>query len=174
LIGTTATKIDLQISPDPAEIALFKTNQNGDTLFMKYYKGEVKYIANSIIATPDGGALIASSKYDWNSPYPDQWDIHLLKVDSLGNYTPLGEEEIIEPNKSIAVYPNPAQQFITISGVSSFPSQFTVFDITGRELHTETLHSPTQKIDVSKLPKGAVIYIVTSSKNSYSGRLVLN
>ncbi|MGB0807303.1 MAG: hypothetical protein ACPGRC_11480, partial [Salibacteraceae bacterium] len=82
MIGSVAEDVDPIIRADPTEIALFKTNQNGDTLFMKFYKGEVKYIANSIIATPDGGALIASSKYDWNSPYPNQWDVHLLKVDS--------------------------------------------------------------------------------------------
>ncbi|MGB0392026.1 MAG: T9SS type A sorting domain-containing protein, partial [Salibacteraceae bacterium] len=128
---------------------------------------------NSIIATPDGGALIASSKYDWNSPYPDQWDIHLLKVDSLGNYTPLGEEEIIEPNQSIGVYPNPAQNQITITGVSSYPSQLTVYDVLGRVVLSEVINSPSQQVDVSELPKGTVIYRITSSNSNFSGRLIL-
>lgn len=121
MIGSTAAHVRLIFHPDPTEIALFKTNQNGDTLFLKFYKGEVKYIANSVIATPDGGALIASQKYDWHSPYPNQWDIHLLKVDSLGNYMPMSTAKIARDKRELILFPNPAENQIRFRGIVEFP-----------------------------------------------------
>ena len=171
MIGSVSDNVDPVISKDPTEIALFKTNQYGDTLFMMFYKGELKYIAISIIATPDGGALIASQKYDWNSPYPNQWDIHLLKVDSLGNYTPLGTASIEKPEDlNILVYPNPATSQISISGISHFPSVLTIYDVLGRELKSVTLNGLEDQVDISKLISGTYVFRVNSNNQLYQGK----
>lgn len=171
MIGSVSEDVDPIFRADPTEIALFKTNQNGDTLFMKFYKGEVKYIANSIIATSDGGALIASSKYDWNSPYPNQWDIHLLKVDSLGNYTPLGEKELPTTSSEILVFPNPASDFVTLSGFDSFPVELSFYDLLGREVLTRKIYEDNQKIDVSTLSSGTYVYKTNSNA---VGKIIVN
>ncbi len=175
LVGSTADdNVDPRMYPDPTEIALFKTNQNGDTLFMRFYKGEVKYIANSILATPDGGALIASYKYDWNSPYPNQWDIHLLKVDSLGNYTPLSTPDIEKPEVlKVIVYPNPATNQIAFSGVLQFPAVITIYDILGREVKNTILYSNSDKVDISLLNTGTYVFRVNSDNQVARGKFLV-
>ena len=134
----------------------------------------MKYIANSIIATPDGGALIASMKYDWNSPYPNQWDIHLLKVDSLGNYIPLGTASLAQPDElNVFVYPNPATSQISISGILQFPSVLTIYDVLGRELKSVTLNSQEDEIDISTLSFGTYVYRVNSNNQLYHGKFMV-
>ncbi len=174
LVGSTSDQVRPIFSPDPTEIALFKTNPNGDTLFMKFYKGEVKYIANSIIATKDGGAIIASNKYDWNSPYPNQWDIHLLKVDSLGNYTPLSTPDIEKPEElKVIVYPNPATNQVSFSGLLKFPAIITIYDILGREVKTTRLYTKSDKVDISQLNSGTYVFRVNSDNQVARGKFLV-
>ena len=174
IIGSVSDDVDPIFRPDSTEIALFKTNQNGDTLFLRFYKGEVKYMAHSVLATPDGGALIASQKYDWNSPYPNQWDIHLLKVDSLGNYTPLSTPDIEKPEElKVIVYPNPATNQVSFSGLLKFPAIVTIYDILGREVKIIRLHSNNDKLNISQLNSGTYVFRVNSDNQVARGKFLV-
>jgi hypothetical protein len=60
---------------------------------------------------------------------------------------------------TIEVYPNPAQDFIQLSGLQGV-HQVSVFDLIGNKV-IETRLSAADKLNVSKLPRG--IYIIRSS-----------
>jgi hypothetical protein len=75
------------LTPEHRWIFINKLRMDGSIIWQHYYKGELNYMPYKILATSDGGALILSHKYDWNSPYPNQRDIHILKVESNGYYS---------------------------------------------------------------------------------------
>jgi len=154
--------------PEPRWILLYKLSKDGEILWQKFYKGEVNYMAYKILATSDGGALIFSTKYDWNDPIPDQRDVHILKIDSTGYYDPLTgtEEELAQMNKQILVYPNPATNEVNfVLGLYS-NLQLFIYNSTGERVLFQLLQH-SQTIDISTLPPGIYVYLLTG-KNGFS------
>jgi hypothetical protein len=161
--------------PEQRWILLYKLNNEGTILWQKFYKGEVNYMAYKILATSDGGALIFSTRYDWNDTIPNQRDVHILKIDSTGYYDPITgtDEELDQMNKQILIYPNPADNEVNfILGLYS-DIQLSIYNSTGeRNLFQPLQHSQT--IDVSTLPAGIYIYLITG-KNGFmeTGKIVI-
>ncbi|MCD4746101.1 MAG: hypothetical protein K8R58_07365, partial [Bacteroidales bacterium] len=95
---------------EPRWIWINKLNLDGSIIWQRFYKGEVNYMHYTVLATSDGGALIISTKYDWNDPIPEQRDVHILKIDSTGWYNGINTGITpYETPKQILVYPNPVK-----------------------------------------------------------------
>ena len=74
--------------PEQRWILIYRLNKDGSIVWQKFYKGEVNYMAYKILATADGGALIFSTRYDWNDSIPMQRDVHILKIEAPDITTP--------------------------------------------------------------------------------------
>lgn len=164
----------LEFYPEQRWILLFKTTHNGDIVWQKFYKGDVNYMPHKILATSDGGAMVFSPFYDWNNPIPYQRDLHILKIDSLGYYTPLTgtEEEFEQMNKQILVYPNPAKDKVNFVFGLYQNLEINLFNLQG-ELILSEIYKSAAKIDISHLPTGTYIYKI-AGKNGFfeEGKLV--
>jgi hypothetical protein len=66
-------------------------------------------------------------------------------------------------DRLIKIVPNPANDFITITGNSL--QQALLFDALGKEIITTSITTPTTTIDVSSLTKG-IYFIVVKDKNN--------
>jgi hypothetical protein len=160
--------------PEQRWILLYKLTHDGDILWQKFYKGEVNYMAYKILATSDGGALIFSTRYDWNDPIAYQRDVHILKIDSTGYYDPITatEEVLLQMNKQILVYPNPAINEVNfVLGLYS-NLQLSIYNSTGERMLFQLLHH-SHTIDVSMLPSGIYVYLLTG-KNGFkeTGKII--
>jgi hypothetical protein len=154
--------------PEPRWILLYKLTKEGEIVWQKFYKGEVNYMVYKILATKDGGALLFSTKYDWNDPIPDQRDVHILKIDSTGYYDPITatEEVLLQMNKQILVYPNPAINEVNfVLGLYS-NLQLSIYNSTGERMIFQSLYH-SQTIDISCLSPGIYIYLLTG-KNGFT------
>jgi hypothetical protein len=67
--------------PDPADIWLIKTDENGDSLWTKTHGGEFFDIGNAIQQTSDGGYFIPGYTYSFET---DSYDVFFLRTDSEG------------------------------------------------------------------------------------------
>jgi hypothetical protein len=150
--------------PEERYILLNKISHDGELIWQNFYKGDVNYMPFKILATNDGGALIFSTRYDWNDPIPNQRDVHILKIDSTGYYSPItGTEEVVEQPRQVLVYPNPVKDKLHF--VFGLYSNLTIsiYDASGREMISETYHrSPT--LDLSGFKKGLYLYRITGAR----------
>lgn len=64
------------------DIAIVRTDKNGDTLWTKFYHATYRDQASSIAATADGGFIISGRANSFNTFI---MDIFLMKIDSVGN-----------------------------------------------------------------------------------------
>jgi hypothetical protein len=148
-------------------IWLMRINADYSLQWQHFYKGELNFMPYKVLATSDGGALILSTRYDWNDPIPDQRDVHILKIDSTGYYDPITgtEEEIEQMNKQILVYPNPTNGDVNfVLGLYS-NLQLFVYNSMG-ELNLSELLPAFKTIDLSSLPNGVYFYLITG-KNGF-------
>ena len=157
----------LEFYPEQRWILLYKISHNGEIAWQKFYKGEVNYMAYKVLATNDGGALIFSTKYDWNDPVPNQRDLHILKIDSTGYYTPLTgtAKELEQMQKQILVYPNPVENDVNFVFGLYKNLEINIFDLSGKKIYSNTfIHSAN--INIAYLKSGIYTYTV-SSKNGF-------
>jgi hypothetical protein len=74
--------------------------------------------------------------------------------------------KLLDLNK-IRIYPNPAQEILTIEGLPDYIIKVAVFDITGHLIRIQNSTPNVSKIDISELPKGMyLIYLNNQTKQA--------
>ena len=84
--------------------------------------------------------------------------------------SPTGIKELAGNNGQVNVYPNPAQQFLTITTLTE-QGEIKITDVLGNEV----IHEPIQKalqVDVSSLNKGVYFITFVSGNTSYTGKFI--
>jgi hypothetical protein len=103
----------------------------------------------------------------------------LAVLDSVAGVTPVGIETLTAQHV-VSVYPNPAKDIVTVSGLdfnSSTKYVISLFDALGRKLLSSSLTSGAESISVAELEGGVYYYSITStasrSANAVSGKVVI-
>lgn len=164
----------IEFYPEQRWILMYQLDHNGEICWQKFYKGDVNFMPEKVLATTDGGALVFSSFYDWNDPDPYQRDVHILKIDSLGYYTPLvgTEEEMLQMERQILVYPNPVETTVNFAFGLYQNLEISIYDMTGKVILCNTYQSTTT-IDLSSLKPGIYPYQIKNSKGFFEeGKIV--
>lgn len=132
--------------------------------------------------TENGDIICTGSIDDVNAWHNDKQYTWLLRLDSMGCYTPgctisdtldqiiitASEEIIVNVSGKVAIYPNPANNVINISVPEGFDAEKAeVFDIMGQRVLI--LGSQIDEIDVKTLKIGLYIIVLKDK----SGRFVL-
>ncbi len=161
--------------PEPRWIFVNKLKLNGEIIWQYFYKGELNYMPTKILSTQDGGALIISQKYDWNSSYPNQRDIHILKVDSTGYYSGMTNiNEMTGKPQQILVYPNPAKDIVNIATGYYTNLQLNIFDEKGSIILIKNLVGSSHSVNISNLKPGLYLYRFHNKGGfSESGKLIV-
>ena len=140
-----------------------------NTVYYYLYGGDAYYIASSILATSDGGSIIAATRYDYRTQYNER-DNYFLKLDQYGLITSSGSpKELV--STTIQLYPNPGTDNIRLLGVSEGTLELYAAD--GREVLTRQIDKESNIISVSKLPSGYYYYrIFDKHKIEFTGKWV--
>ncbi|MDD4087733.1 MAG: T9SS type A sorting domain-containing protein [Bacteroidales bacterium] len=145
-------------SSQPSWFMLFQTDSLLNVRWERFYGGDAYYVMQKLIATRDGGCLVAGTRYDYmNDPVP-QTDIIVLKLNSEGLL--VGNNELPETHMHEAiVYPNPGTDALQIRLAVQHPTALLeLFDANGRLMLNQQLHQKESRIAVDHLPSGTYIY----------------
>jgi hypothetical protein len=84
--------------------------------------------------------------------------------------------EIKEISKNITVYPNPASEFLNISGYNNLALNMEIYDVTGKLAMKESINGIKTRVDISTLPNGIYIYQLntTEGENVKSSRFTVS
>lgn len=95
-----------------------------------------------------------------------------LVVDSLNFFGFVGIDEMADQIKRFEVYPNPAQDYITIDAElkSAMKMSYAVYDANGRLAMEATLPTSKERIDISTLPSGSYILRLSGNGATISSR----
>jgi len=157
----------------PTWIQITRIDTNLQIIDHHFYGGDAAYMPYNIISTTDGGALIVGNRYDYLSPTANQYDVFALKVNELGLITELPNQPQAKAHDAI-LFPNPGSEILNIqSGQQINGAQFTLYDMQGRAMCTETITATALKLTTSTLPSGTYPWqIVFKNKVIESGKWV--
>ncbi|RKX69691.1 hypothetical protein DRP53_07370 [candidate division WOR-3 bacterium] len=109
-----------------SDLYLLKVDRDGNLIWEKTYGFADEDRGYEVHLTPDHGFIIVGAT---RGEHGNDWQVYLLKVDSLGN---IGVSESPGYDLPIRIYPNPSSGWLFIDGDGV--SSVTLFDVSGREL----------------------------------------
>ena len=153
--------------PGSSWFFLNKLNSNLEVQWQKFYGGDANYNVWNLIATDDGGCLMAGTRYDYITQ-TNLRDVYILKVNSEGIVTGFGDEPSQIPFTDAIVYPNPGSTYLKVeSGPQIDGALFEMFDMSGKAVFRVKLRNRLQEINTSSFLKGTYTYRI-----SYENQLV--
>jgi hypothetical protein len=158
------------------DIYMVRINSNGDTLWTRSLSGPMKEVARGVVQTSDGGfAVVGSTDHDNLSLNGDAF---FLKLNATGDITTNIGLALSLSQLGIQLYPNPAQDWLTISSTSieDLPKgKLQLFDSQGKMVKTVAIapHQQQLKVDVSDLSSGVYLIQIDGKSVSGSSKLIV-
>ena len=103
--------------------------------------------------------------------------MYIVKTDSLGlgNYTSPVEEYIVNKDNVFTIYPNPANNNVTIEFENSNNEySIEIFDMSGRLVIHKISSDYQNYIDVNNLKNGLYMVRIIYDNNGYQNKLIIN
>jgi hypothetical protein len=140
-----------------------KINSNLQPYWEKYLsRGNDCLNLWKVLATNDGGVLLAGTSYNDTVNGPFERDIYVIKLDSTGNFVTGVNEPALQQHE-VLVFPNPVQDNITIKVAIQFgEAEFTMYDNSGREVLRKKFKRQAT-VPVHQLSPGMYVYSVKGS-----------
>ena len=159
--------------------------------YRKYYINDIELdsVPFNMTTLSDGGLAIPLSigrifRTGWDDPgayYSGKIDdiriynraLSAIEVDSLYHEGGFVGISSIEAQVDVSVFPNPTNGIVNIQNRSDHSMQFTLFNVLGEEILSETIGVGTNSIDLSSLASNIYYYRLSSEKQLLStGKLV--
>jgi hypothetical protein len=155
---------------DSSKIHIVKYNFDLKYQWEKYYGGDAYYTVYSVTGTDDNGCIIASSRY---SQYENNfdWDVYLIRIDSLGNFSTSSTTDFqIIP---VSIFPNPGQNQIYLTLTENSNGIFKLYNIEGKLVYSQIYSGTQATFDLPVLPKGMYLYeLIEENGNLVRGKWV--
>ncbi len=156
-IGGT-TNFWFYYNPTPSWYFIIQTDSSLNIRWERFYGGDAHYAMWKIIASKDGGCIIAGTRYDYQNVTEEQLDIHILKLNSEGLLVSTPEQPGIEMHEAI-VFPNPGSDQIRFRIASQYKqSTFEMFDMHGRIVLSEQVIGKWGEVNSTHLSPGTYVY----------------
>jgi len=149
-------------SNQPSWLMLFQTDSLLNLRWERFYGGDAYYVMQKLIATRDGGCLVAGTRFDYQNN-ENKTDIIVLKLNSEGLL--VGQNELQESLlREAIVYPNPGSEAIQIRLAVQHPEALLeLFDSQGKLVLSQQLHEKESLINTAQLPPGTYIYRLSAA-----------
>ena len=159
--GTSNYSVQTIWSPTKSWFILNKVNSNLELQWQKFYGGDAYYVLWNLIATKDGGCMMAGARFDYLTQYNER-DLYIVKVNQDGLIVGTGEELPNISAQDAIVYPNPGNEYLNIqSGPQINSALFELFDMNGNLVLTTPLDERLETISTIMLSTGTYPYRIT-------------
>ncbi len=175
-------------TPAPVELVSFSAALESETVNLYWQTGSEKNNSHFIIEKSiDGknftelavvlgaGNSSAVSNYSYADKYPvagiNYYRLKQVDFDNQYTYSDIRMVKVDSYNQ-INIYPNPANEWITISFLSNFAT-IEITDVLGIVVYQQKdLHQSEAVIDISRLNKGVYFIKISNDSKSLTGRFV--
>ena len=169
IVGNT---LDFLFLPGTTDYKIYVLDSDLNFKGAKVYGGETRYAISDILATSDGGCIVAGAVPDFEGSY--DYDIYIMKTMAGDIYT--HAEETPDPNdRDVSVCPNPFRDIISVFTFRK-GLQFQLYGEKGNMvLQVDILPNQANSINSAIVPNGAYVYkviLIEGNKLVQTGKLI--
>ncbi len=171
-IGGT-TNFLFSLSPSPSWYFIIQADSNLNIRWERFYGGDARYTMCKIIASNDGGCIIAGTRYNYQNVTEEELDIYILKLNSEGLLVGTPEKPTIEMHEAL-VFPNPGTNYLKVRIAAQHKqSMFELYDINGRQVLTQQIFGKWGEVNTVSLTSGTYIYKIYNTEGLHeSGKWI--
>ncbi len=145
----------------PSWLFINKIDENLNLKWQKYYGGDACYLLMSILATQDGGCVLAGSRFDYQTQNQER-DVYLIKINEDGLIT--WAHNIPEVTKKILIYPNPGNDFLHVKTLKNKLS-IVLFNANGKQIISQKITNQNITLNTGNLNSGIYFYRIIDENN---------
>lgn len=112
----------------------------------------------------------------WNETY-QYWEVSFQTAGFGGYFVKSGSPVLgtseVRLNSEITITPNPAKDFVNIRLGSYSEAVINIYDASGKWITTASVKNSEGKIDISSLPKGVYLFMITLNDNTKMTKKVI-
>lgn len=161
-------------STNEGDLLLIKTDSLGDVKWTKTFSHNYNDEGKSVRQTSDGGYIIVGNTD--NIVTSGEWDIYLIKTDSLGNIDSTITNTYnfpISENK-ITIFPNPAINYFVINNLMTEEAVLLqISDLIGQTIYEDNLFGKSKYIVDLYLPKGIYFVNIKNGETHSTKKLII-
>lgn len=129
----------------------------------RFYGGDGQYRLSKIVATNDGGCIMAGTRIDVSYPY-EKHDPIIIKVNNEGFMVNIHESPAPQAKEAI-IYPNPGSAWLNVRLARQHAEgSLILYTITGQQVLSMHLNDIVTKINTQFLPSGTYIYKIINNE----------
>lgn len=140
----------------PSWLMLQKLDEDLNLNWQKFYGGDAYYNLWTVLATEDGGFVMAGTRYDHETQNEER-DVYVLKVNENGNvgWSHNGPARVSD----FMVYPNPGSNVLHVRSTAQYQRfRFEMYDMSGTRHLMEAVTNNQARINTAHLPAGTYVY----------------
>ncbi len=146
---------------------VLQTDSNLNIRWERFYGGDAYYMMQKIVASNDGGCIIAGTRYDYQNTSEEELDIHILKLNSEGLLVGTAEEPTIEMREAL-VFPNPGTNHLKVRIAAHYKeSIFELYDIGGKIVLSEQIIGKWGEVNTVALKSGTYVYRIYNEEGLF-------
>jgi hypothetical protein len=159
---------NLNFSPSPSWYVLLQTDSMLNIRWERFYGGDAYYNMTKLIATNDGGCIMAGTRFDYlEHPNIHERDIFILKVDAEGLIVS-AEGKPSELMHEALVFPNPGSSYLRVRVAAQYKqSTFMLYDISGKQVLSQQITGKWAEVNTTFLKTGTYIYKIYNNEGLF-------
>ncbi len=159
---------NLNFSPTPSWYVLLQTDSMLNIRWERFYGGDAYYNMTKLIATNDGGCIMAGTRFDYlEHPNIHERDIFILKVDAEGLIVS-AEGKPSELMHEALVFPNPGSSYLRVRVAAQYKqSTFMLYDISGKQVLSQQITDKWAEVNTTFLKTGTYIYKIYNNEGLF-------
>lgn len=181
----TSSLTDVKLYGVLVQDTLYFTALNGENYHYNLLRTPIWDASAQTITLPTnvGDSIVMTQTVNINSSWGDAsrlYSIAILQQDNKQLIQATRSNKLQHPTSTnnivgvnnINIYPNPANDQLTINGLGNTPTTITVMNINGSVITQRSANTPTQQVDVSALSKGLYIIKISSKERTITERFI--
>ena len=154
---------NLNFSNTPSWYTILQTDSMLNIRWEHFYGGDAYYNMTKLIATSDGGCIMAGTRFDYIShPWVHERDIYILKVNAEGLITSTNDQPASIVHDAI-VYPNPGKNVLKVQVAVQHPENiFRLYNMSGKLVLQSPIHGRKATFNTTYLPPATYVYTINS------------
>lgn len=172
IVWTKNIEVDcIPYCPYNSWIGITYLNDSLDVEWEQFFGGDDFYTSHIAEASPDGGIVVAGTRYQYNDPGQPH-EVIIFSVSPEGVVTGTSGNQPLQGKQAI-VYPNPGDGKLMVeTGSHIKQAEFSLFDINGHLLLTSILSNKITEINTEQLPSGVYIFNIGNENFRESGKWI--
>ena len=151
----------------PSNYVILQTDSLLNIRWERFYgSGDYYYELMKVVATKDGGCLLAGTRYNYNVGVKER-DIFIVKLNNEGLLVGTNDKPALKMHEAL-VFPNPGSNYLRVRVAAQYRhNTFELYDLSGKQVLKQQISGKWAEVNTTFLKTGTYVYKIYNNEGLY-------